>query len=277
MSEQRVQERAYAIWEGDGRLHGRDLVHWFQAEVEISSTFPESDFRAFAVAASAFFPTLLSDENLADESERRRHFDWSWQAVRYRYRLCTECCGEFKALFAKPSESWSVGWIDEELDYKIERCIYVFFMSALSVLESFVFCLYFIGNAICPNDFLNFDKPRQINLVTTRKAFAVAFPHAAITQKLLELSKTPEYREIEALRNILAHRISGRRNVQFLSAMHSNDTYTQIREEFWHIPGLRKSLSLDDSLLQRHLANIGRLLTAFASASRQFAESKGAA
>jgi hypothetical protein len=97
-------------------------------------------------------------------------------------------------LFAKPSESWSVGWMDEELNYKIERCIYVFFMSALSVLESFVFCPYFIGNAICPNDFLNFDKPRQINLATTRKAFAVAFPHAAITQKLLELSKTPEYR-----------------------------------------------------------------------------------
>jgi len=59
------------------------------------------------------------------------------QAVRYRYRLCTECSEEFKALLANPSETWQAGWGDEELMYKLERCIYVFFMSGLSVFESF--------------------------------------------------------------------------------------------------------------------------------------------
>jgi Glutathione-dependent formaldehyde-activating enzyme len=112
------------------------------------SAFPESEFRAFSIAAGAFFPELLSDEVLFDRLERRRHFDWSCQAVRYRYRLCSECCVEFKALLADPSEAWQAGWGDEELNYKLERCIYVFFMSGLSVLESFVFCLYFLGNAI---------------------------------------------------------------------------------------------------------------------------------
>jgi Protein of unknown function (DUF2934) len=143
VSGQEVQERAYAIWQGEGRPHGRDLIHWFQAEAEISSPFPESDFRQFAKAASAFFPGLLSDEALFDPRERRRNFDWSSQAVRYRYRICTEACGEFKALLAKPNEAWAAGWNDEEMNYKVERCIYIFPLTAISVLESFVFCLYF--------------------------------------------------------------------------------------------------------------------------------------
>jgi hypothetical protein len=31
----RVEERAYALWESEGRPHGRDLDHWRQAEAEI--------------------------------------------------------------------------------------------------------------------------------------------------------------------------------------------------------------------------------------------------
>jgi hypothetical protein len=32
---QRVSERAYALWEAEGRQHGNDWAHWFQAEAEI--------------------------------------------------------------------------------------------------------------------------------------------------------------------------------------------------------------------------------------------------
>jgi hypothetical protein len=31
-----VRERAYRIWETEGRPHGRDLDHWLQAEREVS-------------------------------------------------------------------------------------------------------------------------------------------------------------------------------------------------------------------------------------------------
>jgi AbiV family abortive infection protein len=34
---QRIRERAYAIWESEGRLHGNDLAHWFHAEHELSA------------------------------------------------------------------------------------------------------------------------------------------------------------------------------------------------------------------------------------------------
>jgi hypothetical protein len=31
-----VRERAYRIWENEGRPHGRDLDHWLQAEREVA-------------------------------------------------------------------------------------------------------------------------------------------------------------------------------------------------------------------------------------------------
>ena len=110
-------------------------------DITMPASFPEDEFRAFGIAASNFFPGLLSDEVLYDLQEKRRHFDLSWQAVRYRYRSCVECSEDFKALLANPSEMWQAGWGDEEMTYKLERCIYIFFMSALSVFDSFALCL----------------------------------------------------------------------------------------------------------------------------------------
>jgi len=278
VDELKVHERAYVIWEGEGRAHGRDLVHWYQAEAAICSPFPESDFYQFAQATSAFFLGFVSDETPCDPSERRRHFDWSWQAVRYRHRICTEICGELKALLANPSEAWVAGWIDEELNYKVDRCMYIFVTSAFSVLESFVFCLYFLGNALRPKHFPHFDTPKRITLSVTGKSFAAAFPHAAITKHLLELPKKAEYKDIDVLRNIiLAHRLSGWRSTRFLGTTHLGGTYTQTREELWHVPGLGKSLNSSNALLQQHLDNITNLLTILVSASRQFAESEVAA
>jgi hypothetical protein len=79
-------------------------------DILMPASFPESDFRAFGVAATAFFPGVISDEALFDPQEKRRHFDWSWQAVRYRYRSCGQCNDEFKALLANPSDMWKAGW-----------------------------------------------------------------------------------------------------------------------------------------------------------------------
>ena len=35
--EEAIRERAYAIWEGEGRPDGKDLDHWLRAETEIIS------------------------------------------------------------------------------------------------------------------------------------------------------------------------------------------------------------------------------------------------
>jgi hypothetical protein len=45
MSEQReqaIRERAYVLWEQDGRPEGQSLAHWSQAEAEITVKQPLS-------------------------------------------------------------------------------------------------------------------------------------------------------------------------------------------------------------------------------------------
>ena len=34
--EQVIRERAYALWEQEGRPEGRSLAHWFKAEAELA-------------------------------------------------------------------------------------------------------------------------------------------------------------------------------------------------------------------------------------------------
>lgn len=49
---QRIRERAYALWEGEGRPNGRSEAHWQQAEAEIGAseadpeTLPPADVLA---------------------------------------------------------------------------------------------------------------------------------------------------------------------------------------------------------------------------------------
>ncbi len=40
--EHAVRERAYEIWENEGRPHGRDLEHWLSAEQQVSGKNPEA-------------------------------------------------------------------------------------------------------------------------------------------------------------------------------------------------------------------------------------------
>ena len=232
--------------------------------------FPSAEFRGFGQAASNFFPALLSDEALFDPQEKRRNFDWSWQAVRYRYRSCAECQDEFRALLTNASEEWRAGLLDEELTHKLERCIYLFFMSAQSVFDSFAYCLYFLGHAIQPGAFPAVANPRTINWAVTAKAYAAAFPQAKITGLLTAPADDTGFRTIDLVRNIVGHRICGRLSIAASSSTHADGTHTEWREDTWALLGAAGKLFFDDDLLQRHLDEITRLLTPLASAARDF-------
>jgi hypothetical protein len=241
-------------------------------DIEMPPAFPGTDFRAFLLAASNFFPALMSDEALFDPQEKRRHFEWSWQAVRYRYRSCAQCQDEFKALLANASEAWRAGWGDEELNYKLERCVYMFFMSGVSVFDSFAFSLYFLGHAIQPGAFPEVANPRHITWRVTAKAYSAAFPHAKLTRLLAALPDDTGFSTIDAVRNLVGHRISGRRSIAASSTTHADATRTEWREETWALPGAAEKLTFDEELLQRHLDDITRLLTALTSATREFVQ-----
>lgn len=232
--------------------------------------FPEEPFRNFGRLAGGFFPSSISDEALSDPLQRGVHFHQAWRAVEHRYRLCADCSDEFKAQIVGASALWREWSMDEEVNYAVERCIYVFFVSGLSVFESFGFGLYFLGHCLKPDEFPHVSKPRRISLAATSKAFKVAFPRAAITHHLEELLSSPEFTTIDGIRNILAHRLSGKRNIRSWGTTHPDGTHTHTREEAWHLPGLDNEVVFDDGLIQRHMDEITRLLAVLVLAALEF-------
>jgi len=237
-------------------------------------TFPDSEFRAFGIAAGNFFPGLLSDEVLHDPQEKRRHFDLAWQAVRYRYRICSECNDEFRALLDNPSDAWQSGWGDERADVTSWSGASMFSSWRAFRVRLFALCLYFLGNTIQPAAFADVANPRKITRSSTQKAMSAAFPQDAITGLLTRCRRIRGSLRLTLSGNLLAHRISGRRSVRSSGTLNKDGTYTtDFHEETWHIPGTPGKLLFDKDMLQRHLADITDLLCSFATAARTFAES----
>jgi hypothetical protein len=196
--------------------------------------------------------------------------------VRYRYRSCAECNEEFRALLANPSEQWKGGWSDEELTYELERCFYLFFMSGLSVFDSFIFCLYLLGHALQPSAFPEVGNPRNINRKATGKAFNSAFAEVEITKLITTLPDDTRFSRIADVRSLVgtgsaaggasADRV---RRLRTLPVVHWC-------EETWYLPGTPAKLMFHPGLLQRHLEDITGLITSLASAAREFAEDQQA-
>lgn len=240
------------------------------------STFPEDAFKEFGKLARGFFPPILSDQNLEDSDQKLGHFQGAWLAVHYRYRACSELNEAFKTLFsnAMASDLWREWSEGEEHHYQLEQCIYHFFMNALSVFESLAFCLYFVGGMISKKHFTQIKNPRNITLKATISAFEDAFPQLSLTGHLRELSEDTDFGKVDEIRNILAHRLIGRRNVRSYGTTDSNGKYTQTREEVWHIPGSTEELVFDEELIQRHFDEVTRMSTTLISASIEFVKSE---
>jgi hypothetical protein len=201
-----------------------EIIHTFM-DIVMPPAFPEVEFRGFGLAATKFFPALLSHEALYDPQEKRRQFDWSWQAVRYRYRSCAECQDEFKSLFGNASEAWRAGLGDEELTFKLERCIYMFFMSGLSVFDSLSFCLYFLGNAVACC-FSRRGQSAQHHPQADIQGFQRSIPASGNNGTPCESAANVAFSTIDEVRNLLAHRISGRRSVRSSGTLHADGTHT---------------------------------------------------
>jgi hypothetical protein len=66
--------------------------------LRMPAPFPRERFQEFGRRAAAWFPEMLSTEDLDDRSQKGRHFERAWLAVAYRYRSCAEYNEEFKEL-----------------------------------------------------------------------------------------------------------------------------------------------------------------------------------
>jgi hypothetical protein len=184
----------------------------------------------------------------------------------------SESNDEFKSLLSKSSDIWREWGSDEEQNYRLEECLYIFFTSALSVFESFAFCLYFLGSSMRPSKFPLVSNPRRITLETTRREFNVTFSKASITKNLVALIKDREFRSIDSVRNILAHRLTGRRHVRGYSTENPDGAATRVKEEVWNLLGADAELIFDEQLIQQHLNGITNLLITLVDASVEFAK-----
>ncbi len=168
---------------------------------------------------------------------------------------------------------WSEG---EEHHYQLDQCIYNFFMNALSVFDSFAFCLYFVGGIIDKKTFLKIENSKQIcsiTLKTTIVEFKSVFPNSLLTTCLDELSKNTDFVKIKKIRNILAHRLIGRRNVYRNSTNLSDGTRTDLTEEILHISDFEDKLIFDNELIQHHFDDVTHLLTTLILAAVEFVQS----
>ncbi|MBW2031638.1 MAG: hypothetical protein JRJ31_21500 [Deltaproteobacteria bacterium] len=237
-------------------------------------TFPQDTFQEFGKRASELFPVIPSDETPNDLLQKQQHFERALWAVAYRYRACSELNEAFRALLQGASDHWRKWNADEELNYRLEQCLYHFFANCVSVFDSLAFCLYFVGAMMAPEHFPYISKPNNIKLKTTTSAFASAFPNAPITEHLWGLSENPEFKKIKTIRNILAHRIIGRRNIHICGTTGADGKYTKTREEIWYIPGSNERLEFSEKLIQHHLEETNRLLTTLVSVSLEFVKSE---
>jgi hypothetical protein len=146
-------------------------------------------------------------------------------------------------------------------------------MAGLSVFESFAFCLYFLGEALSPDHFPHTVNPKKITLAATRRAFAAAYPSAAITVELANLEPKLEFATLEAIRNVLAHRLSGMPTSSASYRWQADGTLiTEWLREAWYIPGIDTLLNFDQKMLQRFLDQITDLLIPLVTAAHEFAE-----
>ncbi len=238
--------------------------------IAMPASFPEAKFQEFGVLSAKFFPKVLSDEYLADPLQKRQHSDSAWMAVAYRYRACSESNEEFKVLLSEASELSREWGSDEEHNYKLGRCVYQFFISSLSVFESLAYSLYFLGGVRQPADFPHISNPKKITVEETAKAFAIAFPHASLTAHLAALLQDADYKQIGVLRNILAHRLTGRRSITVDGVIRSDGSSAYIREDKWYVLGTQDQLTFDDNLIQRQLDGITKLLETLLDAAIDF-------
>lgn len=236
--------------------------------VKMPPDFPQAIFQEFARCSTARLPDLFYDDQIG----RRRQFDQSWMAVWYRYRTCWEYKEEFKGLLSDASDQWRE-WNDgEEQNYKLERSLYGFFMSALSVFDSFAFCLYFLGSAMRPAEFHLASEPKRVTLKETARAFSTAYPGAGITAELAALSEDEGFRKIQDVRNVLAHRLTGRRNIR-VDFRKVGSSYTQTRDEVWNLPGSGEGLTFDSEMVEGHMEKVTTTLSQLIESALAFARS----
>jgi hypothetical protein len=130
----------------------------------------------------------------------------AWQAVGYRFFTCVEHDIAFTASIERAGSRPA-----ERMEHYIqERELYGFFVTGLTIIESFYYGCYIIAAII---DSIGFpvDRPEKIKVDETADRYLDNFPEESITHQLDNLRKDVAYKDWKNTRNILAHRTTPQR------------------------------------------------------------------
>jgi hypothetical protein len=164
----------------------------------IPPDFPMSDYQIVEAAVDRWLKaTRHGDETPLVWYE----FVRAWQAAAHRFRMCAEHDQAF-------TEAIAVANCTHEDLYIRDRALFLFFVTALSTIESICYAAFALASMLRPSDFpLGSNKDRaRVSVETVRKAFGTFYPNRDITLTLGGLTADPTFRQISDARNIQAHR-----------------------------------------------------------------------
>lgn len=145
------------------------------------------------------------EKNKDDFPKSWNQYAGAWNAIAYRFLSCSNYNFEFISLIKRAGNSP----VPTER-YKQEKCLFGFFVTGLSTIESFCYGLYAIASMI-NSSYFPIDKAkhlRKIKIENTSKKFKCVYPNEKISEILSKLIEDPAFQKWKEIRNILAHRLA---------------------------------------------------------------------
>jgi hypothetical protein len=137
-------------------------------------------------------------------------FAGGWLALAYRWRACFDANDAFVASVREHGETPTEG-----ARYQQERLLYEFFISGLSVFESYAYALHAICSVLDASSFpLTSDAHRRaVSPAKLGSRLKASYPKEKLTITLGSVLDSAEYQRWSSLRNVLAHRVQPGRTI----------------------------------------------------------------
>jgi hypothetical protein len=184
----------------------------------------------------------------------------AWNALAYRYRAMIQHGDAFTVSIIADGTSPPA-----DRRYHQEQCLFDFFSSGFSALDSFFYAAFAVGTCVDPAAFpLVTDKDRRnVSCEKTVTAYKRRFPLGQPLTALQTLADSPEHAEWRSIRNILTHRAAPGRTLYV--SFGSDDVTPVDRWKPFDIP-------LDRKLTADRRAHLSKLLGSPMTALAEFAE-----
>lgn len=196
------------------------------AGIELPSAYKAADHRAIHISMNeVLLPTHADGHNI------RHVFSTAWIGLAYRLRATIDYDEEFRRYIA-------LGTAPAPMDrYRQETALFSCVAFGLSAIECFFMGAYAVGAAKNASSFPLDDRKHLLKYpYQVVKAFQNDYPNVAFTDVAKKIVCSGQYRELEDLRNVLAHR-------GVLPRSHTEDTYNDTFES--SIPSNPKALATE--------------------------------